>query len=323
MKRARYERPFLLGPQHGSIVMLVLFMCLAIAVVVQTLVVAVICSTRALGDEIAGRARMEEKDAGLAALRDRALIAWGAVPWMVVSEDGHTVEGCLTEVADETEWVLAATVRQESGVSRLTTSALLERGHDGVDLPLAAVVAGSMTASEGRSTVWLEAEEETEAVAYVTEPPVAPLFGERCSAVRLTDPWRLDPGWATLFGEDASEGMAPGPGAIVLTGWPGITVGVPVGGTGGTVDDLALVVVTGGAGLDARGLGDLYGVIVVDEGSVYLDGTALHGAVFATDAVDLGETGRVVFSRSILRWATDRSLVRTRLVPGSRGEGQE
>ena len=76
--------------------MLVLFMCLAVAVVVQTLVVAVICGTRALGDETAGRARMEEKDAGLAALRQHALTVWGAAPWTVVSEDGPPVEGCLS-----------------------------------------------------------------------------------------------------------------------------------------------------------------------------------------------------------------------------------
>ena len=62
---------------------------------------------------------------------------------------------------------------------------------------------------------------------------------------------------------------------------------------------------------------------MIDDGSVALDGTTLHGAVFATGSVDLGETGRVVYNRSILRWATDRSLVRTRLVPGSRWEGTE
>jgi len=303
--------------------MLVLFMCLAIAVVVQTLVVAVICGTRAVGDEQAGRARMEEKDAGLATLRERGLIAWGAAPWMVVSEEGHTVEGCLTEVAGENEWVLAATVRQEPEVSRLTTSALLERGRDGVDLPLAAVVAGSMTAAAGRSGAWLAADGGSEAVAYVSQPPVAPVLGERCSLAGLADPWRLDPGWAALSGDTAPDGVAPGPSVIILTGWRGMTVEVPTDGIGSAADGPILVVVTGGADLDARGLGDLYGVIVVDEGSIYLDGTNLHGAVFATDAVDFGETGRVVFSKAILRWATDRSLVRTRLVPGSRWEGTE
>jgi hypothetical protein len=49
----------------------------------------------------------------------------------------------------------------------------------------------------------------------------------------------------------------------------------------------------------------------------------VHGAVFATDTLDLGETGHIFFSRSVLRWATDRSLVRVRLVPGTRKEGME
>jgi hypothetical protein len=79
-------------------------------------------------------------------------------------------------------------------------------------------------------------------------------------------------------------------------------------------------VVTGGARLDVRDQGDLYGVIVVDDGGVLLDGTRIHGALFATGEVDLGATGAVAFSRAILRWATDRSLVRTRLVPGTREE---
>jgi hypothetical protein len=84
-----------------------------------------------------------------------------------------------------------------------------------------------------------------------------------------------------------------------------------------------LVVVTGGADLDARDRGDLYGVIVVDQGSVQLDGTVLHGAVFATGEVALGQTGQILYSPQVLRWATDRSLHRVRLVPGTRWEGTE
>ncbi len=81
-----------------------------------------------------------------------------------------------------------------------------------------------------------------------------------------------------------------------------------------------LVVVTGGADLDARDRGDLFGVLVVDEGSVRLDGTVLHGAVFATGDVALGQTGQILYSPQVLRWATDRSLRRVRLVPGTRWE---
>ncbi|MBN1629939.1 MAG: hypothetical protein JW990_09255 [Thermoleophilia bacterium] len=306
--------------------MLVLFMCLGIAVVVQTLAVAVICGTRALDDERAGRARMEEKDAGLAGLRQHALMAWAETPWMVVSDDGHIVEGCLAEAEAESEWVLAATVRQEPDVSRLVTSALLERGRDGIDLPLAALAAGSLTAAEGRSTAWLEVEEGTEAVAHLQHLPADPALGAGCSLEPLTAPWRLDPGWAALFGEEApegAEGLGPGPSVVALTGPWGLAVELPVDSPGRSADDPALVVVTGGVHLDAQDLGDLYGVIVVDDGSARLDGTTLHGAIFATGSVDLGETGRVVYNQAVLRWATDRSLVRTRLVPGSRWEGTE
>jgi hypothetical protein len=84
-----------------------------------------------------------------------------------------------------------------------------------------------------------------------------------------------------------------------------------------------LVVVVGGASLDARGLGERWGVIVVDGGDVRLDGTRLHGGVFATCTVDFGAGGAVAFSRTVVRWATDRSLVRVRLVPGSRRETLE
>jgi hypothetical protein len=91
-------------------------------------------------------------------------------------------------------------------------------------------------------------------------------------------------------------------------------------GWGTSPDDPGLLVVTGGARLDAGGRGDLYGVMVVDEGDVLLDGTVLHGALFATGEVDFGGSGAVLFSRPILRWATDRSLVRARLVPGTRSE---
>jgi hypothetical protein len=80
-------------------------------------------------------------------------------------------------------------------------------------------------------------------------------------------------------------------------------------------------VLAGGATLDARDQGDLYGVLVVDGGSVLLDGTVVHGAVFASGRVSLGISGQVLFARDMLRWATDRSLSRARLLPGTRREG--
>ncbi len=80
------------------------------------------------------------------------------------------------------------------------------------------------------------------------------------------------------------------------------------------------MVVTGGADLDAAGLGDVHAVIVCDGGGVFLGGTRVHGAIFASGTVDFGSTGAVLFAPDVVRWAADRSLVRTRLVPGSRRE---
>ncbi|HLA82791.1 MAG TPA: hypothetical protein VJP78_14445, partial [Thermoleophilia bacterium] len=88
-------------------------------------------------------------------------------------------------------------------------------------------------------------------------------------------------------------------------------------------DEPALVVLTGGATLDARDRGDFYGILVADRGSVLLDGTVVHGAVFASGTVDLGEMGQVLFAPRILRWAGDGSLKRARLMPGTRWEGME
>jgi hypothetical protein len=91
-------------------------------------------------------------------------------------------------------------------------------------------------------------------------------------------------------------------------------------GWGASPEAPALLVVCGGASLDAGGRADVYGVIVVNDGGILLDGTRLHGALFASGTVDFGTDGVVVFSRSTLRWATDRSLNRARLVPGTRQE---
>ncbi len=138
--------------------------------------------------------------------------------------------------------------------------------------------------------------------------------------MRLDDPWRLDPGWRALAAADA---VAPGPGVTVMTGTAGRTVVLPPDSGGLAPDSPCLVLVTGGTTLDARARGDVYGVLVVDDGDILLDGTTVHGAVFASETFDAGETGRVLFYQTILRWATDRSLCRVRLVPGTREEGME
>lgn len=342
--------------QSGSVLMLVLFVCLAVAVVIQGLSTAVLCAECAAVDEAVGRKRLEEKDQGLAALRQRALILWEALPWTLVTggegEGGvEAVEGSLSEIeggagsGDAANWVMSAAVRQEPTVSRLTTSAWIERGRDGIDLPLAALVASSVAADPEREAPWLEVDSfdggatdgnaglSAGALAYVRTPPEKLLLGEGCSLAGLSDSWRLDPGWLALVTPETTTtgtsllgvrpGVAPSPQVAVLTAPPSRTLTIPADLGQGTVTAPILVVVSGGADLDVRGLNDVYGVIVVDGGSLRIDGGTIHGAVFVTETVNMGESGRLLFSRPILRWATDRSLNRTRLVPGTRWENTE
>jgi hypothetical protein len=96
-----------------------------------------------------------------------------------------------------------------------------------------------------------------------------------------------------------------------------------LGRYGKVVGEPCLVILAGGANLDARNFGEFYGVIVVDDGSVQLDGTVVHGAVFASETVSLGDSGEILFSPAVLRWATDRSLRRTRLVPGTHSQSMQ
>jgi hypothetical protein len=105
-------------------------------------------------------------------------------------------------------------------------------------------------------------------------------------------------------------------GVAFLEGGPGEAVRLVRPNAAGE-DTPVLVVVTGGADLDATGAGDLTGVLVVDGGGVHLEGTRLHGAAVCSGVADLGATGTIDFSLPVFRWATDRSLRLTRLVPGT------
>ncbi len=339
-----------LGRQAGSVLILVLFACLAVAVSIQALSTVILCAQGAVVDESAGRGLLAERDAALAVLRQRALASWESIPRTVVRAEPNAVEGSVSQLPGGGDWVLDATVRHAPEVSRLVTSGWLEKGRDGLDLPLAALVAGALAVAAGRESPWLELETsgmsgasgagtDVAAEGYVRVLPSEPLLGEGCSLVGLEDPWRLDPGWRRLGAETvihddtgSSEdpavlgeagSVAAGSGVTVITGRTGQTAFLPADCGGQAPGSPCLILVTGGMTLDARTRGDLYGVIVVDDGDVLLQDTTVHGAVFATGTIDMGETGRLLFSRSILRWATDRSLNRVRLVPGTREEGME
>ena len=353
-RRGRSARSGQIPRERGSALMLVLFACLTLAVGVQVLSMVTLCAERAMDDEQTGRVRLSEKDAMLAALRQRLLADWQLVPatwWPAPEVGGAPTQGMAVDVPGSDGWLMRASARQEPAYSASTVSATVERGRDGIDLPTAAVVTGVLTASPVRESTWVDGEEVDAGggsslpvsgiPCYVCDPPMDPLLGPACGLEPLAAAWRLDPGWLALGSalENATEGALPAERSAAFphanvgdrTYWLG---GMSTGGHLGSValpsecvgagpDAWVLVVATGGADLDARNRGDLYGVIVVDDGSVLLDGTVLHGAVFATGEVALGQTGQILFSREILRWATDRSLQRVRLVPGTRWEGLE
>ena len=319
--------------------MFVLFVCLSVAIVVQTLTVITICAARTAIDEGTGRQRLEEKDDALALLRTQVLATWAPKPWEIVRQQPGEVEGALAEIPGSQGWALKASVRQEPVLSRGVVTAWLERGRDGMDLPSVGLVAAAVGVAEGRMSPWLELEDGNappatggngadidRPVARLRTLPSEPLVGPGVTVAVMTSTWKLDGGWRMLFEQKAAEtaddlaGLAPGPALTATAGPPGETVVLPEHWGGASADAPGVLVMTGGATLDARDRGDLYGVIVVDQGGALLDGTRIHGALFVTGDVDFGTTGAVVFSRSILRWATDRSLVRARLVPGTRGE---
>ncbi len=236
--------------QKGSILVLVLFVCLAVATVLQGLCAVVLCAERSTVDELAGRRHLEEKDQGLATLRQRALTHWQTTPWTLAWEEtdlgeaSDGVEGNLTALEDDAGWAMKATVRQEAAVSRLMTSTWLERGRDGLDLPLAVLVAGSITANADRDLPWMDTEAAPDpdgspnppaATAYVLTLPKDPKLGEGCSLEQLSAAWRLDPGWVELqsrseieqeaaarvshageAGTSSLSAVAPGPDVVVL-----------------------------------------------------------------------------------------------------------
>jgi hypothetical protein len=321
---------------RGSVLLLVLFICVVMAVVVQTLAAVALCADHSLQDELTGRARMSEKEWTLGAVRESLLYRWAPFPatsWEVVGDEGvRSTQGWAQELPDSEGWLMRASAKQEASLSLATIFALAERGRDGVDLPVAAVVAGTLSASVDRGLLWLDNDRDSTAESlgslectpcYFVESLSEPLLGARCVPYRLRERWHLDPGWRRIFKEMALGQpvmVAEGEGVWCLSETGGMCTLSPEEGWGRVLGQPVLAVLTGGANLDARDLGDFYGVIVVDEGSVLLDGTTVHGAVFVTDSVDLGKTGRVLYSRKILRWATDRSLHRVRLVPGTRSE---
>ncbi len=341
------DNPEALHRQKGSVLLLTVMVCLGLALLVQALAVVSVCAQHMVEDERSGRQRSSERDTALAALREKTLLSWGQSDWQPLETKGVPAEGAVRRI-EGSETVMLVEVRQDAAVSRRVASAQVERGRDGIDLPMAAVVARSLSAAPGRTIAWLRRDDETQPAVldvFLRELPEEPVGVEDCTIHQLWDEWRLDRGWSRFVEWQAEPnqeargvaGVARGPGGVLVTGGRGQWISLEelltdqdefeafgACDAAGHIPEMpVLVVVTGGAGLDAGGMGDLYGVLAVDGGSVRLDGTNLHGAVVASGSVELGSSGQVVFRRPLLRWACDRSLARTRLVPGTWREGTE
>ncbi len=308
-----------------------LFVCLAMAVVLQAASTALLFAERAAADESLGRQRLQEKDEILSGLAVRAAGQWGELPWTAMG----TGEGALAQIVEDEEWLLVAHARQDAALSIGETSVWAERGRDGLDLPLAAVVAETMSGDTERTTPWIAGDDRfgpageslgSDAGCFLERVPEEILLGSGCAADDLESEWHLSDGWLALSPGSGAGGSGPiagGGGVIFLSGRAGLTCTLPAQAPGSGPEAPALVVMSGGGTLDLRGWGDIYAVVVVDDGSVLLEGTVIHGAVFATRTVSVGSTGQILFAKDVLRWATDRSLNRVRLVPGTRWEGME
>ena len=202
-----------------------------------------------------------------------------------------------------------------------------------------------MTWAAGRLSPWVEIDPATAdpgdlsgaaegAVVRLRTVPGGALVGAGATVESIPTDWRLDDGWRGLFeslaargtdltgsgGANTAEGVAPGAAVSALHGERGDTLRLPPG-WGTSADDPWLLVVTGGASLDATGSRRCLRRDSRRRGRR----PARRHPRFTVPcsppvSVDFGGSGEVVFSRSILRWATDRSLVRARLVPGTRSE---
>ena len=301
---------------RGSVVVFALFACLVACVAVQMLVAAVVCGHRAIGDEKVGRDLLLVKDECLAGLKDLAFRDWRTTEWRSVGEEDGTVSARLAGGVGGSEWVLHAEVKEVLGSSVAMTSALVERGRDGLDLPSAALVADRVLLDSGRNAPWTTVQSET-VPAYVRMVLGEAPTGEGCLLQTLDSPWGLGDGWRKSL---RTLGDTEPEHCLIVVGEPGEQVRAPDDVKVSSSEEPLLLITMGGADLDLRDMGDLWVVVVVDEGSLAMEGTVVRGAVCVSRDVDMGSAGEVVYEERVLQWARDRSFTRARLVPGSRRE---
>lgn len=340
--------------ESGSLLLLALFLCLGATVLLAAFGSVFLLGRSALEEEKKGKVRLSALEQELGRLAALSPGLHERIPQEGTSlevdlsegagEDG-VVKGLLRRPADRTDTdvtslpvkegtapllpVVEGEVRLEANGDRGVLGAWIESARDGLDLPRVPVVAGSVTASalsgEGRILADAGDSSGTEApsVAVATgAQPAEGILGEGVVWEQLPRAWSLDAVTKRRLqsGDRKNSRCRPADRTAILEGNPGEYVEPPAGLLRNDPSTPSLVIAGEGVSLDARDLGDVYGVLVSDGGSIALEGTTLHGAVHATRVLRLGNSGAVHWDDRVFRWATDRSFVRLRLMPGSRYE---
>ncbi len=312
---------------RGSILLLTLMVCLGLAVLISSLAAVTAAGRYALRAERTGRQDLADADTALAGLAEEAWRQWaafGPTPMPTASQAALSFingQGDRHLLAWAYGPAMAATPGgdpAEVGSVALETSAWVERGADGFTVPPCVVVADRVTAWPGRGSPAVVA--DAVSGSATVRSAVQPEAQVMATGVEWEQgpPWALDEGTAILAEQQAARS---GSAVIYVPGPPGSAVALPGLSAGrGASPEMPLVIVAAtGVDLIAADRGDLY-ALVLGGGSVGLEGTRLHGAVLASGVVDLGAEGRVDYLPSLVGWAATRSLVRVRLVPGTRLE---
>lgn len=304
--------------QEGSALLLALFTCLALAALILSAAAVTGIFERALEQESVGRGRAQELERHLATVTSGQARHWSPAVVGLDDQTRATIEEEGGEISGA--WRLRLRIEQESR----WLQAGLERAQDGLDIPVAALVATDLRFPPERDLPVVAVPPEHSATVALLSSAVPPPLDSGVDLRPLEEPWHLEEGSLRRLESSGLEAVSSLAAvaeartmqtirlaAMLASAEPGL----------GSPERPCLVVVHGGGTLDARDLGQLHAVLVVEGGDVLLDGTIVYGAVFATGTVGLGESGMIVYSESTLRWATDGSLTRVRLVPGTWAEG--
>ncbi len=179
--------------EQGAILLFVLFVAVALAVLAQALSVAVVSVQRARDAENTGRDLLAEKGLALLGERDRLLAEWAPHEWSPVDDGMSEVSTLVETIPDGGEWALDASATHAPETSPLVLSAWVERGRDGLDLPIAGLVASGATWTEGRETACVDAETAAAArpAAWLVEEPDDLPMGAGLEGGSLDGSWGL------------------------------------------------------------------------------------------------------------------------------------